>query len=354
MRRLNRYLGKTVFLASIGSLLVFIGLNYIANMVGIMEDINDNFPLSRALLVMFLRIPNMFTEFLPYGIFVGCVIGLGLHANNNELSVMRAAGVSVYRLLWAVMRPTLVLIVVGLLTSEFISPVSLQLARGLQDGRSAIQPDTDSSYNWYRDVANNEFLHFNRVETGGRIFGLSRYQFNENGELQHAGFADQAIYQQNGRWQLENYRQSNFFPDRIERSEVPNLSWHTELEPRLLNILVLPPDSLSITDVYQFAQFRDQQNLQSHEYKLDFWQRVLQPLMVLALVLVGMSFIFGSLREATMGSRIGLAVIVGFFMWINISMLGTLSTLIGFSPLIAVLLPTGVCGLAGMFLLSRR
>ena len=355
MRRLNRYIGKSVFYASLGSLMVFVGLTYVADMVGMMGDISDSFPLSRALLIMLMRIPSIIIEFLPYGIFVGCVIGLGLHANSNELTVIRAAGVSIYKLLWAIMRPTILLIAMGLIISEYINPVALQLARSLDEGDVAYQRSLESPFgHWYRDTKRGEFLHFNRVETGGRIFGISRYHFNDEGILQYAGYADQAIYQQNGNWQMENYRQSNFFDDRIERTETQNVSWKSELEPRLLNILVLPPDTLSITDVYQFAQYRDQQNLESHEYWLGFWQRILQPVTILALVLVGMSFIFGSLREATMGSRIALSVIVGFFVWVNMSMFGTLSTLQGFSPLIAVLTPTFICGAVGVFLLARR
>jgi lipopolysaccharide export system permease protein len=354
MRRLNRYIGTTVFVASLGSLMILVGLNVISDMVVSMDDVSDSYPMSSMLLVILLKTPSMITEFLPYGIFVGCIIGLGLHANNNELSVMRAAGVSVHRLLWAVMRPTLLLIVVGMITSEYISPVSNQLARSLQEGGDVNQRALESPFgHWYRDAERNEFLHFNRVETGGRIFGVSRYRFDENGKLLIAGFAEQAIYQRPN-WQLENYRQSHFIDDRITLIESQQHTWQTELSPQLLNILVLPPESLSISDVYQYAVYRDQQNLQSHEYWLWFWQRILQPLTVLTLVLVGMSFIFGSLREATMGSRIALAVIVGFFIRVNITMLGKVSTVIGFDPLIAVLAPTLICAALGIFLLARR
>ena len=356
MRRLNRYIGKTVFFTSLGTLTAMVGLNYVANMIGMVGETSDEFPLSSVMLVMMLRLPAMFTEFLPYGIFVGCIIGLGLHASTNEISVMRAAGVSIYRLLWSVMRPTLLLICLGLIVSQYISPVSLQLARSLENTATSGQRSLESPHgHWYRDTNRGEFLHFDRVETGGRIFGISRYGFNDVGELNYAGFAEQAIYQpQAGAWQLENYRQTNFGENRLTLETKTSEIWRTELEPRLLNILVLPPETLSITDVYQFALSRDQQNLQSHEYWLWFWRRVLQPFTVISMVLVGMSFIFGSMREATMGSRVGLAVVVGFFIWVNFSMLGRVSSILQFSPFMAVLLPSLICAAIGIKLLARR
>jgi len=355
MRRLNRYIGTTVFTASLGSLLVLVGLNSISELIVEVRDLDQSYTFKIALLSIALRLPSAITEFMSYGIFLGSIIGLGMHANNNELSVMRSAGVSFNRFLWAVMRPTLILLAIGFLLGEYVNPVANNFARGLKDGEDIRQRTGEAPFgHWYRDKENGDFLHFNRVEVGGRIFGVTRYRFDADGKLIHAGFAEQAIYQRDGYWQLENYQQSDIYDDHIELSnEAPN-PWRTELSPQLLNILVLPPESLSIRSLYQFAVYRDRQNLQSHEYWLGFWQRVLQPLMVLSLVLVGMSFIFGSLREATMGSRVFLAVVVGFFFKVNMSMLGTVSSIIGFSALVAVLAPIILCAAVGLLLLTRR
>lgn len=363
MRRLNRYVGRTVFYASLGALVVLVSLNSISDLVSLTGSLNESFTVNKLLWVVLLRIPNSTVEFLPYGVFLGCIIGLGIHANNSELTIMRSAGVSFYQLLWAVMRPTLVLIGVGLCLSEFINPNTDRVARELQVG-SDNQELLDAPFGyWYRDAQRKEFLHLNRVEAGGRIYGLSRYGFDANGELRYSGFAEQAIYQQhNNTWQLENYRQAILFADRIELAEDPPQTWRTELNPELLNILVLPPESLNVGDLYMFATYRDQQNLNSHEYWLWFWQRILQPLTIVSLVLVGMSFILGSLREVAMGSRLLLAFVVGFFVKVNIEMSGTISSVVSFSsslgswflPLIAVLVPTLVFGLIGLWLLARR
>jgi len=129
--------------------------------------------------------------------------------------------------------------------------------------------------------------------------------------------------------------------------------WDTELSPKLLNVLVLTPDALSIQNLYSYAQYLQQQELDSSEYWLAFWKKLLQPLATASLVLIAVSFIFGPLREVTMGQRIFTGVIVGIVFRTSQDLLGPASLVFGFSPLIAVALPLVVCGGVGIYLLRK-
>ena len=48
---------------------------------------------------------------LPMAALIGCLIGLGTLASSSELTIMRAAGVSLGRIVLSVMKPMLVLLV---------------------------------------------------------------------------------------------------------------------------------------------------------------------------------------------------------------------------------------------------
>ena len=80
---------------------------------------------------------------------------------------------------------------------------------------------------------------------------------------------------------------------------------------------------------------------------------MLQPLVTGALVLMAISFIFGPLRSVTLGQRVFTGVLVGFIFRIAQDLLGPSSLVFGFSPLLAVLVPAGICALAGVWLLRR-
>ncbi|HSC83263.1 MAG TPA: LptF/LptG family permease, partial [Pseudomonas sp.] len=70
-------------------------------------------------------------------------------------------------------------------------------------------------------------------------------------------------------------------------------------------------------------------------------------------VLMAISFIFGPLRSVTLGQRVFTGVLLGFVVRITQDLLGPSSLVFGFSPLLAVLVPAVVCGLAGVVLLRR-
>lgn len=73
---------------------------------------------------------------------IGCLIGLGTLASNSELTIMRAAGVSIGRIVWAVMKPMLVLMLAGILIGEYVAPLTenqAQADRALAQGGGAAQ-----------------------------------------------------------------------------------------------------------------------------------------------------------------------------------------------------------------------
>ncbi len=72
-----------------------------------------------------------------------------------------------------------------------------------------------------------------------------------------------------------------------------------------------------------------------------------------ALVLMAISFIFGPLRSETLGQRIFTGVVIGFVVRISQDLLGPSSLVFGFPPFLAVLIPAGICALAGVWLLRR-
>jgi lipopolysaccharide export system permease protein len=80
---------------------------------------------------------------------------------------------------------------------------------------------------------------------------------------------------------------------------------------------------------------------------------MLQPVATLALVFVAISFIFGPLREATMGMRVVSGLVIGIVFKFVQDLLAPASIVFGFSPVIATVIPIGICLIAGFFLLRR-
>jgi lipopolysaccharide export system permease protein len=350
MRKITAYVSRSVFGAIAITLLVFISLDFIFGLIGQLEKVAGNYTALEAFYYMCLTLPRRLYTLIPYACLIGSLVGLGLLASSSELVIIRAAGVSVKRISWMVLRPALVFILLALAIGEYVAPFTEQTADSRRTFlRSNISQSAPQNM-WNRE--GNEFMHVNAVLPNGVIYGLTRYQFNAQHQLASASFTQQAIYQQ-GYWQEEDIAVTYIEQDSVRNEHLTARRWDTPLTPKLFNILVLTPEDLSMRNLHYYVNYLGAQDLNASTYSLAFWQKCLQPLATVSLVLIAISFVFGPLRSVTMGQRIFTGVVFGVVFVLLQKLLGPSSLVFGFPPLIAVLIPIVACFTLGFTLLKR-
>ncbi|MBV2133828.1 LPS export ABC transporter permease LptG [Pseudomonas sp. MAP12] len=351
MVRLDRYIGTSVFFSILGVLGIIVGLALLFAFIDELGDLDAGYGVAEAARYIAFTIPARIYELLPMAALIGCLVGLGSLASSSELTVMRAAGVSLGRIVGAVMKPLLVLLLVGLLIGEYLVPWTQSEA---QSGRSLAQGGGEAQTTkrglWHRQ--GEEFIHINSVQPNGVLLGVTRYRFDDERRLLSASFARRAQYQ-GEYWQLENVATTLLHAEHSEVVTAPSERWDVELTPQLLGTVVVEPEALSMTGLWRYIHYLGEQGLNNSRYWLAFWTKALQPLVTATLVLLAISFIFGPLRSVTLGQRLFTGVLVGFVFRIAQDMLGPSSQVFGFPPLLAVLVPAGICGLVGVWLLRR-
>ncbi|WP_300725854.1 LPS export ABC transporter permease LptG [Pseudomonas sp.] len=351
MVKLDRYIGKSVLLAILAVLGIILGLASLFALVDEMRSISSSYSILDVFSFVALTAPRRVYEMLPMAALIGCLIGLGGLASNSELTIMRAAGVSLGRIVWAVMKPMLVLMLAGVLMGEYVVPATENVA---QANRALAQGGGDSQSSghgmWHRQ--GDEFIHINAVQPGGVLYGVTRYRFDKERHLLSSSFAKKAQFDQDS-WLLSDVSTTVFHDRSTEVIKTPEERWDVALSPQLLSTVVMAPESLSISGLWGYIHYLKDQGLNNGRYWLAFWVKVLQPLVTAALVVMAISFIFGPLRSVTLGQRVFTGVLVGFSFRIAQDLLGPLSLVFGFSPLFAVLLPATICALAGFILLRR-
>ncbi|AIS16455.1 LPS export ABC transporter permease LptG [Pseudomonas rhizosphaerae] len=351
MVKLDRYIGKSVAVAILAVLGIILGLASLFAFIDEMGDISDSYTLLDAGKYVALTAPRRVYDMLPMAALIGCLIGLGSLASSSELTIMRAAGVSVGRIVWAVMKPMLVLMVVGVLVGEYVAPPAenkAQAERSLALGSGDAQSGKHGM--WHRQ--GDEFIHINTVQPHGLLYGVTRYRFDDQRHMLSASFARKAQYD-NDHWQLSEVTTTLFHADRSEVVKAAEERWDVSLTPQLLSTVIVAPEALSISGLWGYIHYLADQGLNNGQYWLAFWVKVLQPLVTAALVLMAISFIFGPLRSVTLGQRVFTGVLVGFVFRIAQDLLGPSSLVFGFPPLLAVVLPAAVCAIAGLWLLRR-
>jgi lipopolysaccharide export system permease protein len=350
MSILDRYIGGVVLRSTALVLFVILALDAVSDLLEQMGELQSDYNLGAALLYVALKIPGSAVDYLGFSALIGCLVGIGGLSNNSELTVIRAAGVSTLQVVGMVLKPTLLLILCGSLISEFVAPNLEQVAQSRKDLLRGTADAQQASGTWLRD--GSEYMHVNAVYPGGELYGVSRFRLDGR-ELQAMSFAERVLYE-DGIWIETRVRETEFLQDQTEVMAYSTRTWETELTPDILDMASMLPAQLSIRDLNAYSRYLGLDTRFAGSYRLAFWSKIMSPLAVMALVLVGLSFVYGASRSVSIGQRIFLGVLVAVVFKLAQDILGPASSIWGFSPLIAVATPILISTLAGAWLLKRQ
>lgn len=350
MTLLKRHVWRSVLLPIIALLSIIVAVDGLFSFLAELESLRGDYQSLQALQYVLTTVPRKIHDFLPLAILLGALVGLSLLANAGELVVIRAAGISTMAVSWLVLRPVLVLLVLSAPLGEWVVPHTEQLAQSnraiAEGGGEALR----SRYGfWHRE--GDEFIHINAVQPAGVLFGVTRYRYNGQ-ELQEAVFAEQAHYK-GGYWQLSAVRGTRFYPDRVENFQADTQRWDNSVKPDLISTAALSPDNMAAAKLWEYSRYMQRQGLNAGEYLLSFWQRLFMPMATIGMVLIAITFVFGSMRSVSMGVRLTAGIVAGLLFHYGQQFTGQLSLVFNANPLIAGIVPPLITVLLGIYLLRR-
>lgn len=346
MRLLDLYIARHIWAAVAIVLLVILGLDLMTALGSELDALYKGASFTQVFTYILLTVPRRIYEFMPLTVLVGCLVGLGTLANNSELTVMRAAGMSLRRIVWSVMQAVFVFVLAAALLGEFVAPVSQKMAEIQQ---SQYQGVTSTKGFWLRK--DSDYIFVQSVRSDGVLQGVSRYRF-ANHQWMQTLVAEKGIYIDQ-QWSLKGLQEVWLEDTNIRQKTQDSMPWPVSLKPHLLSVLSMDPQHLAIDNLVQYSQYLERSGLETAPYQLAFWKKVLQPLGTLSLVFVAISFVFGSTRSVTLGQRVLVGVLVGLgFNYVQ-AVLGPASNVFGFPPFLAYLLPILMCFAGGAWLLRK-
>ena len=337
MRLIDRYIARTIWMSVLLVLLVIVGIDALSAFIDEAGDRSEVYGFGQIGRFVLLSIPGRCYEFIPFAALIGSLIGLGQLASASELVVMRAAGVSNTRLGWTVLQQAVLFALLGFALGEYVAPVAEQRA---QSGRDlALYADRQlgrAQGIWRRD--GDRFMHVRAVAGENRVFGVTVYDFDDSGWLSQVLFADRGRYQ-GGQWALSDVVISRFGDTAISSDQQAALQLATNITPQILSLENVAPSQLSLRDLLGYTRFLRSQGEDTADFDLAAWNKISQPAAVAALVLLAISFVFGPLRDGTLGFRIFAGVMAGILFRLSQDLLGPASLVFGFSPLTAAVTP---------------
>jgi lipopolysaccharide export system permease protein len=350
---LSRYVIRNVLVYTLLVVLVLLSLSGLYLFITQQDDIGTGtYTLDDALLFVALSLPQYAFDLLPIAALIGALLALGQLARSMELIVVRAAGVSAFRIgLWAGGAGLILMLLTGAL-GDLIAPPMERYARQMRTfakfqeysmagDRGAWAKDGDRIISVLRQSAQNQY---------GGVFV---FEFDEERRLRNVGRALSARIDANNRWQLEDYRHTRIERDRVTPGRTAAAELQTNLSPEFLGLATLDPEGLPGRDLWSYVQHLKANGLDARRYETTFWARISRTAAVAIIVMLAVPFAFGPMRSTGTGARTVIGVMIGVVFFLLAKMLESGGAVFGMPPFAVAWAPTVLLALITAFALSR-
>jgi len=350
-RIVAKHVTKTTILAMLGTTLVLSFLQVLFTYLGELGSLKPDYNAWQAFLYVMWGAPHYLYEILPVAALIGSVLGLGALASNSELIVMRSVGISLWRIVGWVMRSALLLIVLSFVLSEWVIPYTNEQAQSIKKQRSVAALGEVKGY-WTRE--GQRFIYIDYANSKGQLRNIQSIDFDRDYRLQSFVNAEKGQFVKDGQWTLEQSHQVDLLAQgNAIKTDHDQQALGLALQPKYVHMVTLDPEDLSPSQLISFMRYMDEYSQVPKTYELAFWQKVTSPFALITLVLIACSFIFGPLRQQSMGFRLVIALFTGLGFFYLQDFLGYASLVYAPSPAWFVLMPVVLIFMVGSYLLYR-
>lgn len=352
MSRITRYLVSTIlgFTAVTGLALVAI-YTFVSFVAEIDETGEGGFGMLQLLWYTLMMVPSGLYVLMPIIALLGTLMGLGALAAQNELTAMRASGVTLVRIGAAALLAGAVLGGFAILLGDWLAPAGNAAARLFKnESRYAVQDGISNKPVWLRDGAN--ILHIRVLQAEDAMADLEIYQLSPALQINEVMHVDRASYI-DGRWHLFDIQRTRFVDGSTVAEKLDELVWDAALSPDVLRLFVLEANSLSTPGLLRLINYMDDNGLDAQAYWLSLWRKLVAPFTVMAMMLVAVPFVLGSQRGGGAGQRLLVGILVGLVFYVVNEVTASLGQLYGWPSILAAGAPTGLLLLIALWRLQR-
>ncbi|OGT00673.1 MAG: LPS export ABC transporter permease LptG [Gallionellales bacterium RIFCSPLOWO2_12_FULL_59_22] len=312
MNLLTRYLGKEIYLSIA---LVFVAFLALFAFMDLIHELNvmdsGQYHLGYVLLFVTLTIPGRIHELFPVVALVGAILAMVQMAASSELTIYRTSGASLWQMIGALFKIALPLVMLSFIVSEFIAPPSEQLAQELRLKAQNAQVSVKEfrSGVWVKD--GNSFVNVKNVMPDISLSNIDIYRFDETYHLQAITHARQASFIEHGRWQLDDVVETIFSKQGTSINATSSQEWRSALNPSILSVLLVKPEQMSASNLYQYTSHLKDNRQKSARYEIAMWNKLAYPFALMVMMLLALPFASYHRRSGGVGAMVFLGIVMG-------------------------------------------
>jgi lipopolysaccharide export system permease protein len=360
MRTLTRYIGRDVLWSTLLLFVALIGLFTFFDLINEMRDVGrGGYTISTALMYVALHVPTRIYELFPVAALIGTLFGLAQLVANSEYTVMRASGMSLAQVIWAVMRVGIPLAIATFLAGEYVAPPAERLAQTVrsasQGSASRIIARQFASGFWFKQ--DTTFVNVRTVLADMRLLGVRIYEFDRDLRLTSVRVAESAVYTAEGHWRLTNVKSTQIGATATRVSVVPSLDWETVLRPSILSVYQVAPERLDLNALYDNIRVLGNSAQKTSRFEIALWNKLFYPAAVLVMMILALPFAHFQRRSGGAGFRIFVGTILGLAFFLLGRTFSHLGVLNDWPPLFSAVFPLAVfttLAIGMMWYIERR
>jgi lipopolysaccharide export system permease protein len=240
---------------------------------------------------LILRLPDVFANLVPFTVLLAALLTLVALARNSELVAFRAAGISQWRMMLALLPGALAIALIQFVLIDFVAPPANDALRRSGAGDLVFQlGNGDLEEVWVQ--LEGDFVRY-RVDpqsSGERVYDVLIYERDKEGQIVAQVSAPVADIVEGG-WRLHEVRRIP--ADGRPGSREATRLWSGGLDPSVLTKLTLHPRELAIGDLYDLAEEKGLGNRPQYLYELWLTKKLILPLTSILLVLAMVPLVQG-------------------------------------------------------------
>jgi LPS export ABC transporter permease LptG/LPS export ABC transporter permease LptF len=340
-------------------LVTFTGIYIIFDFFQLLGDVVRNHASAGVVLDYYrFLLPQVIYLMLPLSILVATLVNFGLLTKSNQITAIKAAGVSLYRISAPVLLvATLLSIGMFFLSDDFL-PQTNQQQDALRNQIKGKPPQT-----FYRPERQWIFGQSNRIynyrffDPDKNVFAdLACFEFDPKSfHLTRRIYAARAFWEAPIRgWVLENGWVRDFQGDRVDKYFPFSVDTFTEMteEPAYFKKEVRPSEQMSALELRRYIRELSQSGFDVVRLSIQLYRKFSYPLIAFVVTLIGIPFSFTTGSKGAL-SGVALSIGIAILYWSISSLFEAMGNLSQLPPLVAAWSPDVLFGLAGTYLLLR-
>lgn len=341
-------------------LLGFLALLSISIIVTFFERIDNVYEHNKSLSLLFryieYRIPEFVHYSLPVAVLTATLLTLGLMTKSNEITAMKACGISVYRLILSIIFIAALVSLFSFALQERLLPSANKKA---EETWNRINDVPARSYNfldrrWVLSKKKDRIYHYSYYEPIASVFSqISVYDLNlSTWSLERRIYAEKARLEGNDLALLKGWSR-DFAEEYSTRLEVfKEISLRLDEEPRYFVKEWKEPALMNYQELKTYTAEVGEMGFETTRFKVDLSSKISFPFVSLIMALLAIPFAFSMGKRGTLVG-LGISIAIAMVYWGALGVFQSLGYVNFLSAFLSSWGPNLIFGLAGLYLLLR-